>query len=255
MEDFGYSKNKNHDENLGIAKRVFLIAASLFSVACFIYVTINAYNFIYSDNKNVETIESPSEPIKVVENNENNQDLTIDRSVYEDIFGNNKESLKDAKPTLRKVVQPAIPPVLKKLTKENLNDDEDEKIDIKDNSLEKTAVKTEKSVKTAEERRKNAFLQKKEKVIVKPKKRAIKVQIAAMTSRKSAEDYWEKLNRIDRRIFSRLDPFIEEVDLGKRGIFYRLQIGIFFNQVDADKFCSKYVTKMRKTRADCIVVE
>jgi hypothetical protein len=45
------------------------------------------------------------------------------------------------------------------------------------------------------------------------------------------------------------------VSLGKRGIFYRLQIGEFFNQIEAEEFCGKYVAQTKKSRADCIVVE
>ena len=76
-----------------------------------------------------------------------------------------------------------------------------------------------------------------------------------MTSVKSAEDYWVKLNEAYSRLLSSLDPYIEEVDLGKRGTFYRLQVGTFYNQIEAEEFCNKYVAKTHKTRADCIIVE
>jgi hypothetical protein len=260
MEDFGYSnKKKKQEDGLGSMKKIALIAASLFSVACFIYVTIQAYNFFYSGNgKNVETIHSPEGQIKIMEEEKNalnNKESEINHAVYDDIFGNKKESLKQSKPKLRAITEPAIPPQIKELVKEKITT--------------KTAeVKTEKTPEIKEkllinsgdkkEVQQQDLLEKKaveKKVVKSNKKKVIRVQVAAMTSKKSAEDYWKKLNQTNSRIFAKYDSFIEEVDLGKRGIFYRLQIGDFFNQVDADGFCNNYVTQMHKTRADCIIVE
>jgi hypothetical protein len=87
------------------------------------------------------------------------------------------------------------------------------------------------------------------------KKVMVRVQVAAMTSKEAAQDNWKKLNRLYPDLFGDFKPFIEKVDLGKRGIFYRLQVGNFFNQVEAEEFCSRYVAKAQKSRADCIVVE
>ena len=45
------------------------------------------------------------------------------------------------------------------------------------------------------------------------------------------------------------------MNLGKKGIFFRLQIGNFSDQVEAEGFCKKYILQMQKAKADCIVVE
>jgi cell division septation protein DedD len=87
------------------------------------------------------------------------------------------------------------------------------------------------------------------------KKRQIRVQVAAMTSKDAAQDAWKKIHHLHTDLFSGLKPVIEEVDLGKRGIFYRLQIGNFFNQIEAEEFCGKYVAKTKKNKSDCIIVE
>ena len=87
------------------------------------------------------------------------------------------------------------------------------------------------------------------------RRKIIRVQIAAMSSREMAEDQWKKLLRMNPDLFVNLRNVIQKVDLGKRGIFYRLQIGEFFNQIEAENFCQKYITQIQKTRADCIVVE
>ena len=87
------------------------------------------------------------------------------------------------------------------------------------------------------------------------KRSAIRVQISAMSSKENCEEYWKKISRLHPEIFSGTKYFIEEVDLGRRGIFFRLQIGEFFNQIDAEEFCTRFVSKAQKTRSDCIVVE
>jgi hypothetical protein len=256
MEDFGYSRGNKEPDNLLVTKKFFLIAASLFSIACFIYITINAYYFIYQDNNaNVETVKSPEEPIKITEEEKTvaeGGETEIDRSVYDDIFGNKKESLKNSTPKIRASVEPAIPPKVKELPKEDLNEpaaNEAVKNEVKEN---KTAeVKKSKKPIDINETTPKKVVKKK----TATKKRSIKVQLAAMTSAKLAEDYWVKLNESHSRLFSSLDPYIEEVELGKRGTFYRLQVGVFFNQIEAEEFCNKYVAKAHKTRADCIIVE
>jgi len=277
MEDFGYSnkkkKRKVQEEEDDVSesgtsslKKIALIAASLFSVACFIYVTIQAYNFFYSNNgKNIETIKSPEGSIKILEEEKTPKETEINHAVYDDIFGNKKESLSQIKPKLRESMQPAIPPQIKELSKEKLVaknpviENKATAVEEKENPKNKEKILVYSN--QAKEVQQGDLLEKKaaeKKVRETPeasKKKVIRVQVAAMTSRKTAEDYWKKLNQSNGRIFSKYDSYIEEVDLGKRGIFYRLQIGNFFNQVDADEFCNKYVTQLHKTRADCIIVE
>lgn len=89
----------------------------------------------------------------------------------------------------------------------------------------------------------------------KDRPRIVRVQIAAMSSKSVAEANWQKLKTEHSKIFNKLKPFIEEINLGKKGSFYRLQVGNFFNQVEADEFCVKYINATQKNKADCIVVE
>ena len=76
-----------------------------------------------------------------------------------------------------------------------------------------------------------------------------------MSSKENCEEHWKKLSRLYPKVFSGTKYFIEEADLGRRGVFYRLQIGDFFNQIDAEEFCTRFVSQAQKTRSDCIVVE
>ncbi len=78
----------------------------------------------------------------------------------------------------------------------------------------------------------------------------------AMSSEKSAEEYWSRLKKEHSKLFTNnLKPFIKKVDLGKKGIFYRLQIGNFNSQIAAEDFCIEFINKAQKNRVDCIIVE
>ncbi len=269
MEDFGYTKDDNSNNGFSIKiKKAFLIGATLFSIACFIYITISAYHFVYQDqNGDIETIKSPEEPIKVAEDdqNANSDSMKINRAIYEDIFGNKKELTRPS-PKIQEALAPALPP---KSLEENRKIYREGSANISTSETKTNTAKTEGkkiivySEDKKEETPKKDLLTGKSSQDSRPapqikaesKKRYVRVQVAAMTSRSSAEEHWNKMGHLHPNLFSGLKRFIEEVDLGKRGIFYRLQIGNFFNQVDAEEFCEKYVSQTQKSRADCIIVE
>lgn len=297
MEDFGYSKQQEESGATSVIKRAFLIGATLFSVACFIYVTINAYYFFSQEGSggNVETIKAEADPIKVVEGVQDaqNDSMKIDNSIYEDIFGNRKHA-KEKEVKLRESISPALPPKTSQTAQENVktagagvsggatggktnsitanatnaqnqnnqstaNQNKNGKIIVysdapaeADNKILLDKAKPATRQQTAQSNPSELA-----KIAAKPALAAkrVRVQIAALTSRKSADEYWDRLQHLYPQLFSGLKSYIEEVDLGKRGIFYRLQIGSFFDQVRAEEFCNKYVSQTQKNRADCIVVE
>lgn len=267
MEDFGYKRDDEPGLFSDKVKKAFLIGATLFSVTCFIYITLNAYYFVYQDqDADVEIIESPKNPIKVfVKDEEKDESMQIDRSIYEDIFGNNKNKKKNL-PKVRKVAEPAKPPQrrkLERLEKVEIKDEkptrtrtlskEEQQIVVYSDSNKKRSSARDLLTNTNGERR--VINLAKQNTKQENRRKAIRVQIAAFTSQISAQDSWQKLSRLYPTLFYGLKYYIEEVDLKQRGIFYRLQIGNFFNQVEAEKFCEKYVSQTKKSRADCIVVE
>ena len=286
MEDFGYQKDDEQSNFSGSLKRNFLIGATLFSIACFIYITVSAYYFVYQDqDSNIETIKSPEEPIKVTEDDSVNEDeKSIKNSIYDDIFGNKKESIINGNTKIRTLYEPAIPPKInsesefdRRLIKESSSAPEEmpllsnNKITKDQKSKDQRIIvfsdkpKEEKGAKDlltqnkAEEKPASAVAVK-EKIPDSAnanvnKKRIIRVQIAALASENAAKDYWKKLRNNNSELLSNLKPFVEEVNLGKRGIFHRLQIGNFFNQNEAEEFCNHYIAKTHKSRADCIIVE
>jgi hypothetical protein len=259
MEDFGYQKDESQNKFSGLAKSAFLTCATLFSITCFVYVTINSYYFIHQDkNSDIEIIKAEEGPIKILEEEKNSGEnsLQINSSIYEDIFGNKggkKENLKQVNPKIRSAPEPVLPP---KITdkKEVRSASNPEKIIVFSNDNKKEAPSKDLLTKTDGEER--AITNKPAvKLDEKNKKRAVRVQVAAMSSKTAAEDHWSKLNRLYPNLFSGLKSYSEEVNLGKRGIFYRLQVGNFFNQIEAEQFCEKYVVQTQKSKADCILVE
>ncbi len=293
MEDFGYQKEEHKESLPGIGKRVGLVIAALLSVVCFAYITVSAYYFVYQDKDgNIETVKSPEEPIKIVAESEQipagEEKIKINHSIYEDIFGNNKAKITQEETKLRDNAKPAIPQkivepdrrLIKEPTTQNAVVNQAHPIQQPEQKIEQKKVEGQVVGPTADSKNKKIIVYSSDKqteqaqdlltktsgqkssvvadVEQKKKKQeraAVLVQIAAMTSRDSAEEYWKKNTKLYSDLFSGLKSFIKEVDLGKRGIFYRLQIGSFFNQIEAEEFCNRYVSRTRKSRADCIIVE
>ncbi len=261
MEDFGYKKDQSQSKFTELSKRGFLIGATLFSIACFIYITINAYYFVYQDDNNseIEVIKAEG-PIKVVEEKvEEESKSQIDRTIYEDIFGNKSQRKETSNPKIRTAPAPVLPPKNsepdRRLVKENSSIGEvkkEQKIIVFSDSSQKENASKDLLTKTdGKERTANST----KSIPAKSEKRKIRVQLAAMSSKNAANESWSKVSNLYPKLFSDLKPFIEEANLGKRGMFYRLQIGNFFNQIEAEEFCNKYIAQTKKTRGDCIIVE
>jgi len=266
MEDFGYQKNSDQNGPFSdLTKRTFMVIAALLSLAAFIYITVSAYYYVYQDssNKEVETIKSPQGPIKVIEEEvaaaEGASGMQIDHKIYEDIFGNKKNIERQENTKVRNAPEPALPPktapaAAAPTVQNNIAKKDEQKIVVYAGDQKPVPQASNKDLLTnmAGEKRDNTATP-----APKPqnKKLVVKVQVAAMTSQDAAEENWKRLNRLHPDLFSGLKSYIEKVDLGKKGIFYRLQIGNFYNQVAAEEFCNRYVTQSHKSRADCIVVE
>ena len=267
MEDFGYKKTNEPEKNPLLAKKIFLISATFLSLSAFIYITLNAYYFISRgpSSKEIETIKGPEFAIKDYEGGdyEKSNDQVVNRSIYDDIFGNRKDILKE-EIKVNKSQEPAYPPRNQKsenALEERLDDSENlvKKIDeLSNEKVEKPEIETKNVEEKKVEKIKDTPKIVEEKVVPKPiarKRNAIRVQISAMSSKENCEEHWKKLSHLYPKVFSGTKYFIEEADLGRRGVFYRLQIGDFFNQIDAEEFCTRFVSQAQKTRSDCIVVE
>jgi hypothetical protein len=240
MEDFGYSKQQQENYFTSIVKKALMLAAGLFSIFFFLYITLSAYNYFLQNNEEIRTIEPQITQIKFIENSSPEQEnsMQIDSSIYEDIFGTRKKD-KNQKIKLRETTAAPAPPKPKQeevVPEKKVVETQPEKIIVYSQDKIKEEAQVILDDKT-------------------PKKRRIRVQIAAMTSKNAAQNFSQNLEKQHSEIFSNLKSFVQEVDLGKRGIFYRVQIGDFYDQIRAENFCKKYIAKTAKSKSDCIVVE
>ena len=75
------------------------------------------------------------------------------------------------------------------------------------------------------------------------------VQLSASRSRARARAVFAGLQAEHDDLLGRRDPFILRVDLGDRGIFYRVNVAGFATKAAADNFCAD----MKKRGQDCLV--
>ncbi|MED5324522.1 MAG: SPOR domain-containing protein, partial [Pseudomonadota bacterium] len=75
------------------------------------------------------------------------------------------------------------------------------------------------------------------------------VQLSASRSRALARGVYARLQAEHDDLLGRRDPFILRVDLGDRGIFYRVNVAGFATKAAADSFC----TDLKKRGQDCLV--
>ncbi len=227
MEDFGYKSESDENYTKALVKKALLISLILFSVFCFVYIGVNAYNYFQS-NKEIKTISPEVQKIKTYpkagKSKRDNSKIKIDSSIYEDIFGTRKS--KKEKVKVKKIIKPAMPPKkARKITK-----------------VKKPKKTVTRKIVSANKRIGNG-------------RKMSRVQLAAMTTKDSAIRFLKITKSRHSGIFSGLDGYIQEVDLGKRGVFFRVQIGDFYDQIRAENFCKKYVAASQKSRSDCIIVE
>lgn len=246
MEDFGYIKNKEKDSH--IIKKAFLLGAAVFSIVCFVYITISAYYSVYHDPKNeeIEVIKSPDHEIKIIADETAEKNLEPRRAIYEDVFGDGKSTNNVQNPNFPK--EPILPPEEEKqlavLENENLapitnkQTTKSEPKTIK--AEEKTAVVTEKPQQNT------------------PKKsgKIVKVQIGAFNSNETANSYFARLRSNHQTLFSSRKSYVMQVNIPAKGTFYRLQIGDFSDQIAAENFCKQFIVETKKkSKSDCILVE
>ncbi|MEM7493859.1 MAG: SPOR domain-containing protein [Pseudomonadota bacterium] len=79
---------------------------------------------------------------------------------------------------------------------------------------------------------------------------AFEIQLAALRSEASAKSSWAVTSTNHSDLFEGAKLNIQRVDLGSRGVFYRLRVGQFETRAKATAFCSEY----KAVGGDCIVV-
>jgi len=237
-EDFGYLKDKKQSNTLFIVKKSLKISAILTSIAGFAYISITAYNFVnYGPKKpEIQRIKSPDHPIKTYPESQGNIKKNLDQEIYDSLVSNKG---KDEKRVTIKSA-PEIPK-MKKLIK---------------NQKDQIIANKQLNLQDDQEKLMSQFRNKAlvENIIKGNQRPESKVQIAALKSKQDAVNYWQEIKKKYPKLVKNRQYFIEKVDLGTKGTFYRLHIGFFEKKLDATLFCKEYIILTSKTKADCLVI-
>ena len=248
MEDFGYKKQKKSLNTTNLKKKFFLFALVI-SFGLFFWIVLKAYYFISNNNPNeIPIIKATSAIIKVQkpitpeESNNNN-------SIYEDILQKKAENIGNyqAVKTIDTAKQPS--------QINNNNQKSPKNINITSDTILKTdSEKSTKNVSQPITSNNNSTEKTFNKTLKNETNNTIKVQVAAMSSLDLAEEYWQKISNNQAKILKNYQHFIEKIDLNNKGILFRLKIGDFANQSEAEQFCQQFIFYSKKTKADCIIL-
>ena len=77
-----------------------------------------------------------------------------------------------------------------------------------------------------------------------------RIQIAALRSDASAEDYWHRASTKRPDLMASLSHYIVQADVGEKGLYYRLQLGNFEQRSVALSLCQD----LQQTGLSCFVV-
>ena len=77
-----------------------------------------------------------------------------------------------------------------------------------------------------------------------------RIQVAALRSERDALDQWARLQKAHGDLLGGLTPHVQRVDLGAKGIFFRLQAGPIDGRGAAKALCAK----LQKRKSGCLVV-
>lgn len=86
---------------------------------------------------------------------------------------------------------------------------------------------------------------------VKAEGKGYRLQLGAVRTPEGAKQEWERLKREHRDLLGALDFSAPRVDLGGRGVFYRIQAGPVANAATAERDC----TELKRRGVRCILVK
>ncbi|MBL4603476.1 MAG: SPOR domain-containing protein [Emcibacteraceae bacterium] len=76
------------------------------------------------------------------------------------------------------------------------------------------------------------------------------IQIAAIDTKSKAEAIWTSVKQKNSKTLSKVTPVYMKVDLGSKGIMYRVRGGMFETRKRADDVCAA----LKRNKQDCLVV-
>ena len=83
-----------------------------------------------------------------------------------------------------------------------------------------------------------------------PARPAYFVQLASLNSSLAAKETWETLQKAHPTLLAGMPFAIQTIDLGDRGVFYRVQTGPMPNRATAKDLC----WQIKAAKQDCVVI-
>jgi hypothetical protein len=203
-------------------KKEVLIATTLVVCSIFCYIVYKSYKIskIKQNPDNLLIIKSKIEQIKI----KNELEIKSEDKEYESIITDNEDS---------------------------------KQIKVADNGGNEVFLSLNDKI---EELSEGEFIEEKENKEKQKKEGAIrekvgyKVQLVALRSEKQAKNFIENTKDEYGYLLKNLNIFQTSIDLGEKGVFYRVQVG-FFNTLDvAQAFCKTYLDSSKRGLLNCIVV-
>ena len=77
------------------------------------------------------------------------------------------------------------------------------------------------------------------------------MQLGAVRSEEAAKQEWQRLQKSQPAVLGKLGLFIARVDLGDKGVFYRIQAGPIAGEAEATKSCAA----LKDRKIGCILVK
>ncbi|MDR1494651.1 MAG: SPOR domain-containing protein [Rickettsiales bacterium] len=81
-----------------------------------------------------------------------------------------------------------------------------------------------------------------------------RVQLVALRSGQQATNYVSRTRKLYKDMLKNLNVFVDELNLGEKGVFYRVQIGKFGTQEAALGFCENLMRRSADGSVNCILV-
>ncbi|MDR2077833.1 MAG: SPOR domain-containing protein [Rickettsiales bacterium] len=81
-----------------------------------------------------------------------------------------------------------------------------------------------------------------------------RVQIVALKNKQQTIDYVNLFKKTYSDLLKNLSIFIDELNLEEKGIFYRVQVGVFSTRAEANSFCEIYLKRSGGDVTNCVLM-
>lgn len=241
-----------------IYQKSILIAVAFLAILLFCFILYKSYK-ISKIKENINDLPVIKSDIDIIKIKKETRELKIKtNSFYNNLEEESEDKVVIADDNISKDinnVDDTLSSKINNIVNENIINNNNN-VDIQNNINNKDVVVNE-NIKTViiNEQSKDKTTENKENSNLKTNNNYYKSQLVALKNKQQAYNFVEKTKKLFSNMLKNLDVFVVEIDLGNKGIFYRVQVGNFNNKDDATNFCKEYLKITIKNPTNCIVVK